>query len=683
MRFCPAFEAGISEFQRSRNTSTEADVNLIARCRKLQGMNTDSTDGGPTLADPNLADMTRVTTLARRGEIEAALRLCDELRHTHPTHSEPWLTAATLLHASRRDDQAETLLAEAVSRFPADPRAGIEFARAAERRREWREAARRWDNVRAQFPEQSAAYVHGAAMRRELGEFDAAQNVLNDACARFPNDPVPLVAWAILPERRGDYPETIRRCELARARFPDEPVPYVAGGIALREMGRIDESEVLLSSARTRFPKEPSALIQWCTLAERRGDWGDAARRCEIARTLFPAESLPYMLGIEALRKQHRLAEAKALLDDARPRFPGHPTLIFERAYLAMAGERWAEAQTYWHDAVANFPQRPVGPIGEATTLRRLGRTEEADAVIEAAMARMPDHEALVDQYRLNAISRDDWPLVLERLRDALTRFPGSRQLGLHLYDAQLRVADAGGEPAPAPDGLGSSEDRELVLNFESLGGGGHGCEFGIFQRAVGAEPLGLLRWADVWPDNITIALETDLDGVGEPEFTRVGVPNHPNERPEYWTTDVRYHMAMRSFVLVEDMNLERMTRTLTLRQRFLRRKLLEDLRDGSKIFVYKYLKENLPDAILTRLVAAVRRHGDNTLFYIRYEDAGHPNGTVEVGGPGLLIGYIDHFSHHPVTDKPLGFPTEQFLTLCRRAHALWRQGLTQTISNQ
>jgi predicted Zn-dependent protease len=639
-------------------------------------MNTDLADVNSNLA----TDLTKVATLASGGEIEAALRLCSELRRSHPMHSEPWLTAATLLHASQRNDEAETLLAEAVSRFPADPCAGIEFAQAAERRRDWHAAVRRWDDVRAQFPDQSAAYVHGATMRRHLGDFDAAQTMLQDACARFPNDPESFVAWATYPERRNDFPEAARRCEVARARFPDELWLYVIGGIALREMGRLDESEILLSSAMTRFPDAAPPFIQWCSLAERRADWAEVAQRCERGRALFPDETLPYTLGIEALKKQHRIAEAQAVLDDGLARFPSHPTLIVEQAQIAMAGERWEDALRSWHDVIAAFSHSPVGPIGAATALQRLVRSEEADAVIEAAMARIPDNEALAEQYGQNAISREDWPLVLERMRRALARFPGSSLFARHLYEAQLRVADAGGEPAPTPDVSGSSEDRDLVLNFESLGGGGHGCEFGTFQRSLGAEPLGLLRWADIWPQHIITALDTDLNGVGEPEFTRVSVPNHPRERPEYWTTDTRYHMAMRSFVMVEDMSLERMTRMLTQRQRFLRRKLLEDLRDGSKIFVYKCLTENLSGSGLARLLAAVRRHGDNTLFYIRYEDADHPNGTVELGGIGLLIGYIDHFSHDPVTDKMLGLPVEQFLTLCRRAYALWRQGLTQTI---
>ena len=534
-------------------------------------------------------------------------------------------------------------------------------------------ASRMLRELRDEFPTHSEFWLRAALMMRNAGDLDAAERLLDEACARFPFEPAPFIDAAALAERRGDRLETVRRCEEARSRFPDQVSPYVLEGVALRDLWRLDEAEALLCVAWTRFPDEPDPLVQLCTVAERRADWADAARRCALARARFPKEIVPYILGLMALRGLNRLDEAEAVLNEAVRRFPSDARFTFEHARILLARERWEEAAQCWQALTIDFPDHSGAPIGAATALRRLGRLEEADTVIEAAMARMPQDEELAMNHALNTIACDDWRLTVERLRSALVRIPGSQTIRRGLYDAQLRVADAGGAPAPVPDTPIADKDRELVLNFESLGGGGHGCEFGIFQRSLGAEPLGLLRWADVHPNQIITALETDLDGVGEPEFTRVFVPNH-DEAPEYWTTDTRYHMAMRSFVLVKDVPLEAMSHMVTRRQRFLRRKLLEDLKTGSKIFVYKNLRENLRDDLLARLLAAVRRHGDNTLFFIGYQEEGHPNGTVRVAGEGLLIGYIDHFSHAPGTDAFLGFAHEQLLILCRRAFALWTE---------
>jgi hypothetical protein len=148
--------------------------------------------------------------------------------------------------------------------------------------------------------------------------------------------------------------------------------------------------------------------------------------------------------------------------------------------------------------------------------------------------------------------------------------------------------------------------------------------------------------------------------------------------RPEYWTTDKRYHMAMRTFVHTDEVPFDRMTRQVTKRLGYLRRKLIDDLRDGSKIFVYKNMKRNLTEAELDRLHRAVRAYGKNVLLYIRYEDPEHPNQTVHIDRPGLLVGYIDHFSHTPDTDQYIGAANDSLLAICQHACTLrgdaWRE---------
>ncbi len=81
-----------------------------------------------------------------------------------------------------------------------------------------------------------------------------------------------------------------------------------------------------------------------------------------------------------------------------------------------------------------------------------------------------------------------------------------------------------------------------------------------IFHRHFGAEPLGLLRWADIYHDHLATALETEFAGVGEPEFTNLFVPSSSG-RPEYRTTHKRYHMDIRTFVHSDEVPLDLMTR--------------------------------------------------------------------------------------------------------------------------
>ena len=114
-------------------------------------------------------------------------------------------------------------------------------------------------------------------------------------------------------------------------------------------------------------------------------------------------------------------------------------------------------------------------------------------------------------------------------------------------------------------------------------------------------------------------------------------------------------------------------TSRVCVRLRFLRQKLIEDLRDGGKIFVYKNNHRTLSDDELAGLHAAVRRYGDNTLLYVRVADAAHPNRSVAWAGPGLLVGAIEHFTHSPLPeDTFLGLATASWMEICQVAHGMW-----------
>ena len=171
------------------------------------------------------------------------------------------------------------------------------------------------------------------------------------------------------------------------------------------------------------------------------------------------------------------------------------------------------------------------------------------------------------------------------------------------------------------------------------------------------------MHTASEWCSALCEALESDLIGVGEPEFTRLFVHGG-----EYWTSDHRYHMAMRCFIRAEDVPEGRMHAQAIRRLRFLRGKLLDDLREADKIFVYRNLRQGLTDPEIARLHAAVRRHGDATLLCLRRQNATHPHGHLETAAPGLLIGYVDRFSHDPATGAFLGHVHGALLALCRKA---------------
>jgi hypothetical protein len=191
-----------------------------------------------------------------------------------------------------------------------------------------------------------------------------------------------------------------------------------------------------------------------------------------------------------------------------------------------------------------------------------------------------------------------------------------------------------------------------VAAAFESLGGGGLdpsgwalGCEFAFWQRSVGSDPLGLLRWASIRPDNLLKGLQSGFKGVDDEDALCL----RDNGDFDWAMTQTTYDMRIdhsgvdRAVVRLEDAR-----RKLAAHLGFLRDKLLQDLRRGDKLFVYRTHDHELEMAFLVELTAAMRTYGDSTLCYVCHGDQTNRAFTARRVSDGLIIGYIDHFAISP-----------------------------------
>jgi tetratricopeptide (TPR) repeat protein len=694
---------------------------------------------------------------SRRGQLDEALEVWQQVRSTLPDHHVGYTGAAQALRDASRIEEAEALLREAMQGLPNEPAPRIEYAWLAHRARDWPEAARRWEEVRKCHSGQVTGFTAGAIALRELRRFDDAEALLAEALSRFPGDRGVLNERAWLAVARRDWPEAVSRWALVRERFPDIIESYLRGAQALSSMWRHEEAEGLLSEAMERFPQDNGVAAEHAWLAYHRHLPEAAGQRFSELRRRFPGLLAGYLGGARVFRDQFRLAEAEAMLEEAHRRFPDEPSLLsehariplfhplrrerdpeeamrrverllakfplFEEAYLlgvrtlrelgrpseadelaeigigllpqsaALAIEHannarergdWAEAIWRYGAARQRFPDDPGGPTGLAASLSLSGRHADGEQALREAMERFPANSAVFAEFARIAVRQEEWAEALARWREAQKRFPDEQEFAHRIFETELRLAESRPEqPADAENDTlaGTAEraaeadrraaTRDLLMQFESLGGRGLGCEFGMFQREFGAEPLGLLRWADMPYDGIVFALESRFDGVGAPEHTELFVERQTS-RPEYCTRDKRGFMFMRSFVYEDEMPFERMWKQALRRLIFLKHKLIADLEAGDKIFIYRLTDRNLEPGELERLHRAVRSYGDNMLLYVRYEDAAHPNGTVEFAAPGLIIGYIDRFKMAPDGQLSASPPSASWLEICRNAYALF-----------
>jgi hypothetical protein len=210
-----------------------------------------------------------------------------------------------------------------------------------------------------------------------------------------------------------------------------------------------------------------------------------------------------------------------------------------------------------------------------------------------------------------------------------------------------------------------------MIAGFESLG---DNCEFGLVQRHVGAEPLGLLRFAGMSVPvphrchGLAAALEAGFEGLGDPDTIEVKVMGSGGIR-EYVVAETRYGLTFHTFVAEAAMSADEVRRREVRRLGFLRRKLIEDLTATAKIWVWKS-NDPVPRAQVDAQVAALRRYGPNTLLWVTPAATPDLAGTVERLGDGLLHGQVERFADY---ENVTGLAVASWISVCKQALALTR----------
>jgi hypothetical protein len=199
----------------------------------------------------------------------------------------------------------------------------------------------------------------------------------------------------------------------------------------------------------------------------------------------------------------------------------------------------------------------------------------------------------------------------------------------------------AGGKSGRAPlDYVGEATQnvgiRRVMEGFVSLG---ENCEFGFAQRAYGAEPLDLLRWAST-PLHVLVALlNARFEGIDTPDAIKVRAGG-----PEYMVDHTRYKYSWHAFAKVDAVTAEEVHRRECLRLRRLAEKMRDDLAEGRRIFTLKGPKVQ-DAASVAPVVEAMRTYGQPTLLFVTLIQPTHNPGDVVQISDHLLHGFISRFS--------------------------------------
>jgi hypothetical protein len=182
---------------------------------------------------------------------------------------------------------------------------------------------------------------------------------------------------------------------------------------------------------------------------------------------------------------------------------------------------------------------------------------------------------------------------------------------------------------------------NDLLHGFEMLAGN---CDMGLALRSLGFEKISLLRFAGATPAVAIKGLETNFDGIGQ----KISLSVADNPMKEWMVSDafgLRFHSGQSSEQVEHDVLMKKFRPYAEL----LRRKFLEDVVSGEKVFVYADHKEHSVtrgiEEVLPLFLALRRRTTANLLWVCPAANDPAQRGVVTEILPGLAQAQLDMFA--------------------------------------
>ena len=194
-------------------------------------------------------------------------------------------------------------------------------------------------------------------------------------------------------------------------------------------------------------------------------------------------------------------------------------------------------------------------------------------------------------------------------------------------------------EVTAAAERLSGVPPSSLLHGFELLSGN---CDMGLAQRALGFEKMSLLRFGGATPAVAMAGLETDFAELGRGlSLTAAGNPIKEWMIAE--ASGLRFHSGLSSLSVPEAAARQKMGPYLD----FLRRKLLADLDEGGKVFVYAdhrnhHARRGIEHVMPLYLSLKRRSPGARLLWVVPATVDPGSRGSVRLVQPDLAIGFLD-----------------------------------------
>ena len=248
--------------------------------------------------------------------------------------------------------------------------------------------------------------------------------------------------------------------------------------------------------------------------------------------------------------------------------------------------------------------------------------------------------------------------LGIEELDGAVVRL--SRQIRTLLRQPAAERHFVRAEEVPVEESF-----AEAAQFFGSWQNVGDDCEFGLVQRAVSAEPLGLFRFSSVHIADVTRGIMGGFgDIAAEDAFGIEEVAAAPGH--DFMGRETNYGMLYHTFRFPGATDPVVLRVQEIRRLRFLARKLMGDVAGGETLFVVKRKQPLLPEEI-ARLLLILRAKGGCRLVWVMEGGEGILPGTAERLADDLIAAYVDRIDVPPLRTISVA----SWVEACRSAQVL------------
>ena len=445
-----------------------------------------------------------------------------------------------------------------------------------------------------------------------------------------------------------DWPAAVAHFALYVTAAPEDAEGWRMAVLACREANWLEEAEALAVIAAERFPRSLGVLTEWALIALVMRRWELAKERWAAVHLIYPEDAHTLVRSATVAEELGDHAEAERFLDLATGlSSSGH--VYAEHARFLERRARIADAVQRWKLAVDCLPGDAVVADNYCRTLNLAEMFDEAEEFATDYLSNYELTEGILTQRAKSAAGRLDWREAIARWRLVRDQFPGNGEAeelyGQALWHYQVSQGLNIAELDPHQQVLSEREQpvevdeaKAVVLSFESLG---DNCEFGLVQRHFGAEPIGMYRWGGVSVGSLIAAVEARFNGMGLVENTVL--TGRPGD--EYVLRDRRDWLSSHTFVPFNEKRFERIRDQQLAALQFLSDRLLQDIEDPWKVFVFKPRSGLISDDEMHALHGALEKIGAVSLLCVSVPEGAENIGTTQRLSRGLYRGNISRVS--------------------------------------